>query len=382
MPDENPVTADSSQGSNEPENTQIVSDEPVVSTEAVTSGPVSKELVSEEPVSKESGIEERGTEERDTSDQEIVALKRQLKELRKTLASQDAKIAAFLTDNLARGEKQESPTTEQVSAEQVSVQQRSTDESVTGTSDTSLSTKAVVNAKEESQQIPIMTQDTLQPSVADAIAPEKKSAIASDLSSVDLRSIDLTLVVQQGFQAYSTGNLDLAGALYDRALELDPYNRDANLGVAAVATGTQNYLVAKQRYRHLLSLNPDDSLAFSALLNLVATTADSSLEHEMKVHVSQYQDNPALHAALGNYYSQLARWDEASNSYGVAVGLSPDTPDYLYNLAVTLDNLGDMRSAAETYQRAISLSEVGSYTFSVAEVRARLQTLQDALQAM
>jgi len=125
-----------------------------------------------------------------------------------------------------------------------------------------------------------------------------------------------------------------------------------------------------------LSLNPGDVVAFSALLNLVATTRNSAIENEMIVHSMQHRNTPALHAALGNYYSLQARWHDASQSYAEAVTLSPETADYLYNLAVSLDNLGDSRAAMETYQRAISLSELGTFTFSVVDASARLQVLQ------
>ena len=164
--------------------------------------------------------------------------------------------------------------------------------------------------------------------------------------------------------------------MYAQALQLEPYNRDANLGVAAVAMKTGNYPVATLRYRHLLSLDPVDVVAFSALLNLAAVTRNPVMENEMILHSSQHRDYPALHAALGNYYSQTDRWVMASQSYAAAVGLSPDTADYLYNLAVTLDNLGDSQAAIDTYERALALSETGFYTFSVLDATARLRVLR------
>ena len=192
----------------------------------------------------------------------------------------------------------------------------------------------------------------------------------------DEQATDFSSIIGKAFHAYSTANLREADALYAQALQLEPYNRDANLGVAAVAMKTGNYPVATLRYRHLLSLDPVDVVAFSALLNLAAATRDPVMENEMILHSSQHRDAPALHAALGNYYSQTARWVMASQSYATAVGLSPDTADYLYNLAVTLDNLGDSQAAIETYERALALSETGFYTFSVMDATARLRALR------
>ena len=207
-------------------------------------------------------------------------------------------------------------------------------------------------------------------SQADTHGHEKGGANSDDQAS------DFSSIIGKAFHAYSIDSLSEAGALYTRALQLEPYNRDANLGVAAVAMKTGNYPVARVRYQHLLSLDPVDVVAFSALLNLAAATRDPVIENEMVLHSSQHRDSPALHAALGNYYSQTARWVMASRSYAAAVGLSPDTADYLYNLAVTLDNLGDSQAAIETYERALALSETGFYTFSVMDATARLQVLQ------
>ena len=192
----------------------------------------------------------------------------------------------------------------------------------------------------------------------------------------DDQATDFSSIIGKAFHAYSIDNLSEAVALYTRALQLEPYNRDANLGVAAVAMKTGNYPVARVRYQQLLSLDPVDVVAFSALLNLAAATRDPVIENEMVQHSFQHRDSPALHAVLGNYYSQTARWVMASRSYAAAVGLSPDTADYLYNLAVTLDNLGDSQAAIETYERALALSETGFFTFSVMDATARLQVLQ------
>jgi len=112
------------------------------------------------------------------------------------------------------------------------------------------------------------------------------------------------------------------------------------------------------------------------MLNLIAVTRNASIENEMIAHTKQNRQIPSLHAALGNFYSQTARWRQASQSYAAAVGLAPDTADYLYNLAVSLDNLGDSQAAIETYDRALSLSDVSAYTFSVVEASARLRALQ------
>jgi tetratricopeptide (TPR) repeat protein len=342
----------------------------------------------------------------DDSQREIALLQQQLNELKQSLASQDSKISAILSNKTETQAAVDQPASKPNS---VATQTRTSSPGTTNTPTMALDKAGEVivvenrsGAKTDSVAVVASGLD----SAASNLSGNSRSVSAgqhvlvdgvgspglSVTNSQDIRiqandtaapqtnfpQVEFPQVLGRAFHAYSTGDFNQAGALYRRALQLDPYNRDANLGVAAVAVKGGNYAVAVQRYRHLLSLHPDDALAFSSLLSLAGITRDTALENELVVHASQYRHVPALHAALGNHYSQTARWAEASRAYASAVGLAPDTADYLYNLAVSLDNLGDAQAAVETYQRALSLSEVGNYTFSPVDANARMQALQQS----
>ena len=307
--------------------------------------------------------------------EDLAVLQAELSELRASLAAQNLKISEVLAEN-SELRKSRLKSTDQASSTLAATGKLEGDET-----DFSLekntaarNSQTTVHSGHSSQGSQV--RDTGQSGIDTQNRSQGDTYGHAKGANSDDQATDFSSIIGKAFHAYSTANLGEAGALYAQALQLEPYNRDANLGVAAVAMKTGNYPVATLRYRHLLSLDPVDVVAFSALLNLAAVTRNPVMENEMILHSSQHRDYPALHAALGNYYSQTDRWVMASQSYAAAVGLSPDTADYLYNLAVTLDNLGDSQAAIDTYERALALSETGFYTFSVLDATARLRVLR------
>ncbi len=182
-------------------------------------------------------------------------------------------------------------------------------------------------------------------------------------------------LISKGFSAYNKQDYTSAQQWYDSALHLDPHNRDANLGVAAVASKQGNYRLAENRYRHLLSLNIDDLAAFSALLSF--STPANSTDVELRELIDQRSSNPSeLYAVLGSYYSQQGLWSRASVVYLKSVALaSKKNPDHYYNLAVSLDNQSLYADAARYYHQALAIAAVSS--FDRAMVMARLETLEN-----
>lgn len=72
-------------------------------------------------------------------------------------------------------------------------------------------------------------------------------------------------------------------------------------------------------------------------------------------------------------------WSEAQNYFFQAWHAQSDHPDYAYNLAVSLDRLGQSALAAQFYERALtnmSLPSASPAHFSADGVRARLALLR------
>lgn len=318
----------------------------------------------EAPVSRDQSVVH---DQASASDQQLVLLQQELSALRETIAGQNKKISQLLAARTPQpGDEASQPS----AAEASSGLNLSGSKQSTPVTPAQGDTSAPVFDKAGNVTI---TSEKTAVVVGDDRSPEIRLPAQGD---ADYAEGGFSALIGQAFHAYSTGNMALAGTLYRRAVQLEPYNRDANLGVAAVATDAGEFAEATQRYRHLLSLNPGDEVAFSGMLNLVATTGNRAIENEMIVHASQYQQMPVLHAALGNYYSRQSRWSEASNSYATAAALAPDTADYLYNLAVSLDQLGNTGAAIENYERAMAMSKTGHHSFDSITVNNRLQSLK------
>ncbi|OED35527.1 hypothetical protein AB833_30395 [Chromatiales bacterium (ex Bugula neritina AB1)] len=190
---------------------------------------------------------------------------------------------------------------------------------------------------------------------------------------------EISRLVSQGYRAYQEADFALAASFYGRALQFDPYHRDANLGVAASAQQLGDISLAGSRYRHLLSLDPRDATAYSAMLNLPGQS--NEIESEMTLHAQRiFNSHPAnsgpLYAALGNYYSRNSRWADSRWAYSRAVEVAGGEADNLYNLAVALDNIGEYGLAVQHYERAISVTDSSVYSFDEEQVRERMLSLQ------
>ena len=84
-----------------------------------------------------------------------------------------------------------------------------------------------------------------------------------------------------------------------------------------------------------------------------------------------------MHFALGLQYVTQGRWPDAQAAFFEALRNEPTNADYAYNLAVSLDRLGQAQSAATYYQRALDLA-TASALFSPEAAKQRLASLRPA----
>jgi Tfp pilus assembly protein PilF len=179
--------------------------------------------------------------------------------------------------------------------------------------------------------------------------------------------------LSSGYAALSRGDYELAKQNYAEAISSQPTNVDANLGFATAAARSGDIPLAERFYRRVLELDPRNATAASALLTLAensnATSSPTNLESELKLLIDQDPNAAASHFALGNVYASERRWQEAQQSYFEAARLAPQNPDYLYNLAVSLDQLAQPKQAAQFYQRAMAAPGKTQFDRSAVEKR-------------
>lgn len=180
--------------------------------------------------------------------------------------------------------------------------------------------------------------------------------------------------VQQAYQAFNTGQLGLARQQYETVLRQDANNRDALLGLAAVALRENQGAQAAALYVRLLEINPDDGEALAGLIGLRQGDVAQS-EAKLKAILARTPDSGPVLFALGNVYAKQRRWNEAQQQFFRAYGAAPGNPDYAFNLAVGLDRLNQPRLAATYYQRALTLAQSAPAAFDRAVVQTRLRDL-------
>ncbi len=177
----------------------------------------------------------------------------------------------------------------------------------------------------------------------------------------------------RGYQALQAGNYNEAQEAYRKVLQSDRNNRDALLGLAALQERKGDGEGAARLYQRLLELDPNDGAAQGGLTGL-GEGDPVRAESRLKSLLGQQPDSDPLHFALGNLYAGQQRWAEAQQAYFRAFQKQPGNPDYLYNLAVSLDHLGQNKLARDYYQRALAASN-RPHNFSPDEVRGRIEAL-------
>jgi tetratricopeptide (TPR) repeat protein len=183
----------------------------------------------------------------------------------------------------------------------------------------------------------------------------------------------ITPTLQDAWQAYQRGEYLAAAQGYHTVLAQDPQNRDALLGLGAVAQQQGQDQTAQHYYRQVLLLDPRDPVALGAMSSYGTDEADA--EVSLKQMLSDQPQAAALHYALGNTYADQSRWAEAQQSYFSARALEPGNALFTFNLAVSLDHLGQSKLAADHYRQALELDSSNSAGFDHVQALRRLNEL-------
>ena len=181
--------------------------------------------------------------------------------------------------------------------------------------------------------------------------------------------------LSEAYRAFQSGNASRAETLYRRVQAREPDHRDALLGLAAVAMRQGRTQRAYGYYRRLIELDPRDSVARAGIASLTDSEGREANESRLKLLLDQSPNAGHLHFALGNLYAKQGRWAEAQGAYFKAYTNDSQNPDYSFNLAVSLDQIGQGRAALGYYRRALDAADRGVKGFDTAQVLTRIQAL-------
>lgn len=234
--------------------------------------------------------------------------------------------------------------------------------------------------------------DTPAPTATADLPSAPETPVASETQSsapINVVRTDNTEQVDplltQAYTSYRNNDFLGARARYQQVLREKPNNRDAMLGLAAVALRMDDFATARDGYIRLLELDPRDVHARAGLLETMPASDPVTLESELRGLFAAHPEVAQLAFALGNHFASQRRWSDAQQSYydallaAKASDNGPVSPDYAFNLAVSLERLNQLRPAYTFYQEALQQSELVAPSFDISVLRDRLDALQRAL---
>jgi tetratricopeptide (TPR) repeat protein len=213
---------------------------------------------------------------------------------------------------------------------------------------------------------------------------KRKAAANAETNAVNVAklskgepSVDATHMA--AYQAYSAGDDVAASRLYRHVIQADQRNVDAWLGLAAVAARQDKSDEAAAHYQRALELEPRNITAQAGLVALLGQANSVEAESRIKTLIAQQPDAANLHAALGNVYADQNQWPKAQQAYFQAFNLDPNSAEYAFNLAVSLDQLRKPDLALDYYQKALTLVTRLGGAVDKAALEARISQLSSAL---
>lgn len=240
----------------------------------------------------------------------------------------------------------------------------------------------VVKETKEELAVDETSNDEIRTESSVASLPEDIQVDSSLISISKSKKLEQeNVMISQAFKAYQDGHYDAAKSIYEGVLKNDPDNRDAHLGLGAIAISHQDRKSAYSHYVYLLELNPLDTLAMSALIGLSNSADPVKDESAIKLLLQREGDMPYLYFSLGNLYAKQQRWTSAQQAFFDAYRLDTTNADYVLNLAISLDQIGQYDSALDFYKTAIDLSQNSSTRFDPVPVNNRIFALSKLIES-
>ena len=157
-----------------------------------------------------------------------------------------------------------------------------------------------------------------------------------------------------GTLANGTGEYEVAATEFQRAIQLDPTNDDAYIGLARAYTQQNKLDDAEKTYQRAISVRPQDSRSYSW---------------------------------LGSFYSQQAQYDKAAQMFQRVLALAPESFHGYSNLGAVFVFMGRDADAITMFERSIqihptpdALSNLGTAYFRMRRFGDAARSYRDALK--
>nr|WP_281357443.1 tetratricopeptide repeat protein [Thiomicrorhabdus cannonii] len=183
--------------------------------------------------------------------------------------------------------------------------------------------------------------------------------------------------LQQAYDAMQLNDLEKAQVLFERILSENPSSVNALNGMASIYAQRGDPQQAIKYYYQALEKDADNLYAYESVIQLTADQlSGEAWKDELKKSISKHPKSAVLHYALGNIYAKENDWNMAQAQFFEAHSLSQDNPDYLVNLAISLDHLGEYALASEYYTSALVFAASRPVNFDESSIKARLANIK------
>ncbi|BCN93934.1 hypothetical protein THMIRHAM_17190 [Thiomicrorhabdus immobilis] len=197
----------------------------------------------------------------------------------------------------------------------------------------------------------------------------------TDKPKVIIQTTNSTM--SEAYQAYDNRDYSQAKILFNDVLAKEPNNINALLGSAGVAITEDKFYSAINFYQKVLDNEPNNLYAYEGIANLSGKVVlNHQWEQELFAMAEQYPKSAILQYTKGNLFAKKADWLEAQKSYFNAYALDSSNPDYMVNLAVSYDRLGQYKLADQYYTQALGYSEQKPVSFDPNQVKDRLISIR------
>ncbi len=162
---------------------------------------------------------------------------------------------------------------------------------------------------------------------------------------------------------------------YKKAIQIDPFNTEAHNNLGMVYKDLGRYEEAVNHYQKALSIDPKYGKARHNLA--VALYQQGDLERaalEFNLTISSNPERRESCNKLGLLYKKLKKFPEAREIFQKGLSIDPKYPSLHYNLALILEEEGDLGGAIFHYQKFVELS-TGDQKVLIAKVKRHLESL-------
>ncbi len=235
----------------------------------------------------------------------------------------------------------------------------------------------ILNKKFELAQKKYMTTPSQKSAPSEKKSEKKEVPLSPQTPGIQIRKTVITKInaeLSKGYNAFQQNDDWTAQRAYTKVLQKDENNRDALLGLAAVALRKGNKAQAQHHYQRVLHLYPQDTYAQVGLINTLDHFSQET-ESQLKLLLKKLPQSAYIHFSLGNFYARKGRWAHAQKAYFNAYRYDKIQADYVYNLAISLDYLNQPSLALTYYKQALELASNQSVHFNPKSILKRLQTL-------